>query len=602
MDFARACTNLHHSTLAENSSPDSSPIIGGSRGMSIPLKRGFQSSGSLAASAPDSPSSNPNSLWTTLGNGSGVGNGGIAGSVGSVSMMDSDDEDSSSNEDEIMDQVEEDETIHGTPHATNARRYPFASRFMSSSAVGSDTVNPFSPNAGSLLSFQRARLRQKKNHRKSSGSLSGRSSLASPAPLSPPFHASIESSINNGNYFARDVDRQSISSRRQSLSLGTNDMNLTDTPFEEPESLVSPCDALGIPIAPPTPYDERRRVIRRAVTGKVKNLVPKSKNFSRIRAALQEESTPIDTEVQREAEVIRQVRDADILPEQPSHLRSYSATTASSPVLQATAASPPESVDEMSGSEMFLGGPISRRPSSTSFSNHAARNSLGSNFWTRFHDDRMRTPPPLPPNFARGNSISMMSENDMTMDTPVSSTFSNSRSNTLSNTSTNTQYSQQSTTTTTSTQLPLSLPYSQSRSRSSTPQPIFTAGELTRKLGKRRRDDDLDAYHFKRRAVSPGMSLQNSPIIPSSPAHEKSSSFNGSVNGGGPPGWMMQAKGQREVPSGHVAGERVGSGGSQNGSMGCLNGAMTPSGGGGKRVGLQGMTDTNDGLMNMSIE
>ena len=38
MDFSRACTNLHHSTLAEQSSPDSSPVIGG-RAMNIPSRK-----------------------------------------------------------------------------------------------------------------------------------------------------------------------------------------------------------------------------------------------------------------------------------------------------------------------------------------------------------------------------------------------------------------------------------------------------------------------------------------------------------------------------------------------------------------------------------
>ena len=38
LDFARACTNLHHSTLAEQSSPDSSPTIV-QKGMMIPPRK-----------------------------------------------------------------------------------------------------------------------------------------------------------------------------------------------------------------------------------------------------------------------------------------------------------------------------------------------------------------------------------------------------------------------------------------------------------------------------------------------------------------------------------------------------------------------------------
>ena len=107
------------------------------------------------------------------------------------------------------------------------------------------------------------------------------------------------------------------------------------------------------------------------------------------------------------------------------------------------------------------------------------------------------------------------------------------------------------------------------------------ANDLTRKL-KRRRDDDLDPNMFKRRAVSPGVSLQNSPIMPPSPAQRDSG------------WWALQAKtNRREGPAGHGSGERASSGASGNGTS-----SLGPP----KRVGFQGMIDTNDGLMNMSIE
>lgn len=50
----------------------------------------------------------------------------------------------------------------------------------------------------------------------------------------------------------------------------------------------------------------------------------------------------------------------------------------------------------------------------------------------------------------------------------------------------------------------------------------------------------------------------------------------------------------------HVIGERVSSGGSSSSTNGTGPGPGTP--GPSKRVGFQGMSDTNDGLMNMSIE
>ena len=254
---------------------------------------------------------------------------------------------------------------------------------------------------------------------------------------------------------------------------------------------------------------------------------------------MQEESTPLDTEFRREAEVIRQVMESDS-PESTAP-QSQPATTASSPYLFPATASASDAMEDLT--DLMNAEPNSERRPSVTLRGHALKKSAGPDFWNSL--DRMRTPPP--PMFPRGSSS--MSE-DVIMDTPASSLAS-------------------------------ALPQSHMRansspSRSSTPVP--TAGEVTRKaLGKRRRDDDLDPTMFKRRAVSPGLSLQNSPILPPSPAQREN-------------GWW-QAKANREMPPSHGVAERASSGGG-NGNMGGL----------GKRVGLQGMTDTNDGLMNMSIE
>ena len=120
-------------------------------------------------------------------------------------------------------------------------------------------------------------------------------------------------------------------------------------------------------------------------------------------------------------------------------------------------------------------------------------------------------------------------------------------------------------------------------SRASTPGPMQppTAAEALKKSNKRRRDDDFDEASIKRRAVSPGVSVQNSPVISQSPAQR-----DGSL-------WGTTTKSGRETSiSGHSHGERSNSGGSMS---------MTPTLGP-KRIGLQGMTDTSDGLMKMSIE
>lgn len=170
---------------------------------------------------------------------------------------------------------------------------------------------------------------------------------------------------------------------------------------------------------------------------------------------------------------------------------------------------------------------------SANFGRQAMRNSGGNDFWENW-DDRMRTPPlPFP---QRTNST-------ISEDVSMEMTTSSSQAPSL----------QQFTSTS-------------SPSRASTPQPI----EMRKTLGKRRRDDDLDPAVFKRRAVSPGLSHQNSPILPPSPATRDGS-------------WGWQAKVHRE-------------------SSASSSGTGAPLGKRASRVGMQGMTDTNDGLMNMSIE
>lgn len=104
---------------------------------------------------------------------------------------------------------------------------------------------------------------------------------------------------------------------------------------------------------------------------------------------------------------------------------------------------------------------------------------------------------------------------------------------------------------------------------------------------KRRRDDDFDPMSFKRRAVSPGMSVHNSPI-PHSPLQRDSAP------------WGTRA--------GSAGGERGGSSalsdaGSVSGGNSVTYSAGTPGRQSGKgMVGLQGMVDTNDGIMRMSMD
>ena len=264
------------------------------------------------------------------------------------------------------------------------------------------------------------------------------------------------------------------------------------------------------------------------------NRQPKSKGFARIKAALLEEGAPVDTELRQEAEVIRQVRESDaegdlrLQPSQPT-------TSASSPSLGPVTAGPTETMEGLPGDVSTSSDDSTRRRSSSTFTNHAARCSGGISFWNTF-DERMRTPPP--PLLSRASSSGI--GEDVNMDSMQSSAHS-----------TMAQHSG------------LSKTFSQ-ESASSTPQAVMTTTfEVPRKGKKRMRDDDFDPNYFKRRAVSPGLSVQNSPVLPQSP------------------GWWGTAKRDERV--------------SGNGSAGSGNGAN-------KRIGLQGMKDTNDGMMNMSIE
>ena len=106
-----------------------------------------------------------------------------------------------------------------------------------------------------------------------------------------------------------------------------------------------------------------------------------------------------------------------------------------------------------------------------------------------------------------------------------------------------------------------------------------TAAEITRRINsKRRRDDDFDPVSFKRRAVSPGMSVHNSPIL-QSPLQRDAAPW------GSRPGSNGRERSSGPSETGSLDRSAAGNAGRHKG-----------------RVGYQGMVDTNDGLMKMSIE
>ncbi|KAI9847458.1 MAG: hypothetical protein M1837_002359 [Sclerophora amabilis] len=547
LDFSRACTNLHHSTLAEQSSPDSSPTLAG-RGVVIPSRKGLSNNWN----AQESPSLSSSALWSTQTPAEGPG---LSGSVSSsVNMLESDTSSSGSDDEELMDADDGSDPIITTPqvykisssdgpfNSTN----PFAG--VSGASPGGDWMGTYSPAARTLMSFQRARL-QKRGSRKgsSSASASGSSSMASPSTSSPPVLKSIET-ING--YFPREASGKIGRSRRSSLSWNTKDLRLSPSAESDDGGILRASNDRvkeGAASAPPvTPAaEEKRDVVRRQVTRRG-NLLPKTKNFSRIQAALIEEHTPVDCEVRREAEVVRQVWESDVDLEPNNH-------AAHTEIADGSPSSPKESMPPDSDG-------------AHSFNVQAQRNSGGKEFWDNFDGCRRTPPPPL---FNQSSSSTVF--DDSIMESP-----------TVCTQNTSLVYTDQRNDDQTSQSFPM---LSSRSSRASTPQPPPppSAAEITRKINnKRRRDDDFDESSLKRRAVSPGMSVQNSPILAQSPAQKDG-------------WWGLHKPGREATPaatSTHNAGERASSGGS----------ASSVSAGPTKRVGFQGMCDTNDGLMKMSIE
>lgn len=571
LDFSRACTNLHHSTLAEQSSPDSSPIITQKgMGIGIPSRKASVSSMML-----DSPNLGPGSTWPQFMSMNDRST--VSSSVGSVNMLGSD-SDSESDEDDLMDPDDQDDPIYATPQVHKLNNPSAVTPFGASTASPNAMTwsNNFSPAHASLMkNFQRSRFRKERS-RKSSSSASGNSAMPSPRTTSPPPLRSIES--GNG-YFGWP---RKGSSRRESLALGTDNLNISSGNDSGDEAA---------PTAPSTPGVVRRAVTRRG------NLLPKTKGFARIRAALMEESMPVDAETRREAETIRQVREREDVDLDPRP------QTATSPGLLPTVPGADGLEDIPEDTAMGIdGGPLSTTTSNTTtqsgrtpnlnFNIHATKNSAGLNYWNKFTPD-LRTPPP--PSFPLRGSSSL--SGDVNMDSP-SSNFISSLDNTRA----------------------ASVVSMMDDQPASSQQP----SEFTRKFGKRRREDDFDIASIKRRAVSPSLSVHGSPAVTASPARSEIngrdvSSREGTVSastmawgqpprmgGGGP---AMHREGSVGVGMGMALGmgsqlepSRSNSGGSQGGIQGQGQGQQGQGQGGTKRVGLQGMVDTHDGIMNMSIE
>ncbi|KAI1387384.1 uncharacterized protein F4822DRAFT_280590 [Hypoxylon trugodes] len=534
LDFSRAATSLHHSTLAEQSSPDSSPTIGG-RAMNIPGR----STGEYGQEQ------SVNSLWSMMGNQERMN---ISSSVGSTNPLASDSS-SSSGDDDYMDEEMED-AIFSTPQAAKSNQQ--IGGILSGSM---NNVVPWMSSASPAInSLQSFRTRPRKQPRKRQRGLAGLGF----SPAAP--HTYSKSPPNNVVKEIKDVP---IHARRESISWAANQLHISGS--ESEEKSMDAGEAI--------PRDGTRGVVKRAVTRRG-SLLPKTKGFARIRAALAEESTPVDSEVRREAEVIRQVRESDmdleprVTPNPPALDIPSMSTAQSSPNLNTAQ----ESLDDTPEDDMMTDSALS-----SSFKQQAMKNSKGKNFWETFSETGSvagsRVTPP-PSSFMPRGSSSGMSE-DVNMDSPSLSAGSGNIGPFGPG--------------------PLNAggPGSESQ-KSDTPQPASgsvsqggsvppTAAEITRRINnKRRRDDDFDPHSFKRRAVSPGMnSVHNSPITQSPLQRD------------------LNPWGSR--PGSNHGGDKASATPSENGSNGG-SGSGRPINGAKGRVGFQGMVDTNDGLMRMSIE
>ncbi|KAK0838841.1 hypothetical protein LTR91_006758 [Friedmanniomyces endolithicus] len=567
LDFSRACTTLHHFTTAEQSSPDSSPVIT-QKGIAIPLRKGSISSMML-----DSPSLNGlgSMTWTSIAPGRST----VSSSVGSVNMMGSESENSDSDEDASMGGEDPEDAIFTTPQVQKLQNPSAATPFTGPQTPGGSAAwgagTHLSPAQASLMrTMRRARVSKAgRNSRKSSGSAdnSGYSSLASPRTGSPPPVRSIEggAALSAGYY---PWQTSAAKSRRESLAMGTDGLHLSSGNDSGDEASLT---------TPSTPGVVRRPVTRRG------NLLPKTKGFARIRAALMEEAAPVDTEIRRESETIRQVRERDnSVPDLDHEARPGTATATASPNLLPAV---PEHTQECFGRD--LDGELSNtnKGLGVNFAAHASRHSGGTDYWHRF-DPSMRTPPP--PSFPR-HSSSMMS--DINMDSPAPGNGPLMAGNDAF--------------------------WRRPRARSSAsdasdafPAPSSTNGvggavssgmndDVVLRNFKRRREDDTDIATIKRRAVSPGLSAQNSPVLTQSPVLRSTA---GEGGWGQPPDRRKESivmpfsepNSQLQL---HAA--RSNSGGSAA-SMPPGGTALVPLQG--KKLGLQGMFDTNDGLMKMSIE
>ncbi|EJT80628.1 hypothetical protein GGTG_00623 [Gaeumannomyces tritici R3-111a-1] len=565
LDFSRAATSLHHSTLAEQSSPDSSPTIGGRGAMNIP-----GGGGGARRHGDFGPAETTTSLWSMMGNHEKMH---ISSSVGSsANHMLGSDSSSSSDGDDLMDE-DTDEPYITTPQIQKTTPHPGLGGPPPWAPAGSPAFN-------SLLSFQQ-RQRPRKQHKKR---------------LRGPIGLGFSSIVGGGALTASKSPPSSLGARepsnqhprRESISWAANQLNISGNESDDgmrPPIMESVESVLGTPSR-----DGQTEAVRRVVTRRG-NLMPKTKAFARMRAALAEEGTPVDSEVRREAEVVRQVRESDVDHHRPLP-STETVAVLSSPNLGTLEVDDAALADDamMVDSSALQGGGGGL---SSSYKLRALRNLRGGRaVWDTFSDTSstgagVTTPPPPPPPpslLPRGSSSAMTvgsNTDDMSMDSPSTASGGifpmslNTRSSSGGDTPQQQQQQLQQ-------QQAGGVGTAAATAAAAAAAAVPSAAEITRRINsKRRRDDDLDPVSFKRRAVSPGVSAHGSPVMQSPLQRD------------------MVPWGSRPGSNGH---DRPGSGAPSE-SGGSQSGGGRGGGGGGKgRVGYQGMVDTNDGITKLSID
>lgn len=188
LDFSRAATSLHHSTLAEQSSPDSSPTIA-DRAMAIPGRRSHHGG----------PEQSSTSLWSIMGSHDKVN---TSSSLGSTPAVGSDTSTSSGDED-LMDEDME-EAYVTTPIAKT-------SASMAHAATGGHFG---SPAMSSLMSFQQRQRPRKHPKKKVRG------------PLGLGFNLSAAS-------LSKSPPNSSSRARRESISWQANQLHISGVDTEE---------------------------------------------------------------------------------------------------------------------------------------------------------------------------------------------------------------------------------------------------------------------------------------------------------------------------------------------------------------------------------